>query len=412
MRSALFSRARRSSVPRRTLVFRVLPWPIARAAYAVEKMMSALRVLHLVPSFVGGGAERQLVYLANAQAAMGIDTHIGYVQGGPNLDLVRGGAVGLHRVAGYGNHDPLLMLRIANLIRSVQPSIVQTWILQMDVFGGLAARFMSVPWVLSERASAEHYRGWKNALRRRVAAAATAIVANSETGLEYWRELPASTKRRTIRNIVPLQAIAGAAPVRPSDLGISQDTGQIILAAGRLEPQKNWFVLLDALDLALRKRPAAQAVLFGEGYLRADIARRIASLTSASRIHLRGYSDNLWGWLKRASVYVSLSNFEGTPNVLLEALACGCPVVLSDIPTHREVVSVMEAELVPTTSPAAAAHAIDRVLSAPPPAATNLALSRLQRWSAHNIAGQYAALYREILDGNVQSQPAENRSRT
>jgi glycosyltransferase involved in cell wall biosynthesis len=373
--------------------------------------MSALRVLHLVPSFVGGGAERQLGYLAIAQAEMGVDTHIGYVGGGPNLELVRGRGVNLHRVSSFGNHDPLLVLKIARLIRLIRPSVVQTWLRQMDVFGGLAARISDVPWVLAERASADHYRGWKDDLRRRVASAATAIVANSEAGLEYWKELPTSIGRRMIRNIVPLQAIADAPAVLASDAGTLRDVRQVILAAGRLEPQKNWFVLLSALDIVLRKRSAAHAVLFGEGYLRPEIAAKIAGLPCGDRIHLRGYSDNLWGWLKRASVYVSVSNFEGTPNVLLEALACACPVVVSDISTHREVVSPVEAEFVAVQSPSSIADGIERVLSAEnnPKSSNPSAFERLRRWSAPHIADQYCSLYREIIGRDVQPGPTEGQ---
>lgn len=360
--------------------------------------MSPLRVLHLVPSFVGGGAERQLAYLATAQSEMGVDTHIGYLHGGPNLGRLVGTAAHLHKLEAFGNHDPLLLLRIMRLIRAVGPSVVQTWLTQMDVFGGLAARWSGIPWVLSERTSASGYAGgWKDRLRKRIGLGASAVIANSRIGLEYWNDSPESTVKQTIHNIVPLDAIAAAVPMQ---LDASSGLGRaeaIIIAVGRFSPEKNWFILLEALDRALLSRPNAHVAIFGDGPLRASIIKTISGLKCADRIHLNGYTTELWSWLKVASVYVSVSHFEGSSNVLLEAIACNCPIVVSDIPGHREVLSSAEAEYVPVSSPTAVAEAIERVLSgANRRDSTAAAFQLVQQWSPGSIAAEYCRLYRKI----------------
>jgi glycosyltransferase involved in cell wall biosynthesis len=111
----------------------------------------------------------------------------------------------------------------------------------------------------------------------------------------------------------------------------------LILYAGRLSPEKNVILLLDALVRVLNAAPEYVAVMFGEGPLLNELCRKIAGADMIGRIRLGGYTRNLATWMKRTDVCVSISNFEGNPNVTLEAAAHGCPLVLSEIPAHREV---------------------------------------------------------------------------
>jgi len=363
-------------------------------------LLNEPRVLHLVPSLTGGGTERQLTYLAAAQADAGIETHVGYGHGGPNLQRLAGGRIHLHPLASRGNYDPRLMLRISRLVKDVNPSIVQTWLTQMDVLGGAVARLRGIPWVLSERSAPMAYAGgWKNRLRRVLAKGATAIVANSSVGLAYWHDVPAPTKRLIIRNIVPFQAIEAAQPVTSADSDFLREAEEIIVAAGRFELEKNWFVTIEALRLALRARPKAHAVVFGAGTMRDAIVSTVSSLECAPRFHVKGYTPELWGWLKRASVYVSASLFEGSPNIVIEAVACQCPVVVSDIPGHREFLSDSDGEFAPASSPQAIADAIQRKLSERDGscAVGRATLESIRLWSPATIAAEYANLYLDIL---------------
>jgi glycosyltransferase involved in cell wall biosynthesis len=360
--------------------------------------MKPLRVLHFVPSFVGGGAERQLSYLALSLAELGHEVHIGFLHDGPNLQRLQGTAVQLHRLPAAGNHDPRLLLRTGDLIRRVRPDVVQTWLLQMDVFAGAAARIAGVPWILAERCSAEMYSsGWKNRLRRVLGRGSDAIVANSAVGLEYWRDVPNRNHHRMVRNIVPVDAITATTGL-PQDAGDLLKAPELIVAAGRLHEQKNWLVYFAALRTVLNARPQARAVVFGEGPLEAPLRQLASSYECADRIHLRGYVGDLWRWLKHASVYVSASRYEGTPNVVLEAVACKSPLVLSDIQSHREILSAEQAEFVALESAADIAAGIVRVLDdrARFAARAERAYEAVSNWSGASIAREYAELYREL----------------
>ena len=67
-----------------------------------------MRILHLIPSFAGGGAERQLAYTAGALSDLAVDTHVGYVHGGPNLTFLEKKPVTMHQISAVGNHDPFI----------------------------------------------------------------------------------------------------------------------------------------------------------------------------------------------------------------------------------------------------------------------------------------------------------------
>lgn len=326
-------------------------------------MERTLRVLHLIPSLVGGGAERQLVYLCEALAGTEADVHVAYLHEGPNLARLENANVQLHRITGLSNHDPRICLRVIQLIKSLHVNVVQTWLLQMDVFGGAACLATSTPWLLSERSSAQMYsHRWKFRLRRWIGSKATAIIANSQGGLDYWASTIRSPLNTVIPNVVPLREIA--ARKVPEEAGEVKADRRVVLLVGRYSEEKNLFTALKALDIALARLTDVDAVFLGDGPLRCELERSRDALEYKARIHILGYSTEVWGWLKRASLYVSLSRFEGSPNTALEAIACGCPVVLSDIEAHREVAAHLpNAILVPSSEPTAIADAICRALS-------------------------------------------------
>jgi glycosyltransferase involved in cell wall biosynthesis len=347
----------------------------------------------------GGGAERQLAYLAEALSRLRWEVHVALTRRGSNwARLEQSGAI-IHEVAARTPYDWRVFGALRRIIRHVNPDLIQVWLLQMEIVGGLAALTHRKPWIFSERSSKAAYPlSLKNAFRIAVARFASAIVANSRAGDEYWRNrLGPRIRRHTIPNGVPLAEIAAAPVATVDEMGIAAD-GPLILFAGRLEPEKNINTLLEASKIVL-SRHDAQVLCCGQGSLQSQLEAWIDGEALGDRVKMVGYTPRLWSFMKRASVLVSPSRFEGSPNVVLEAMACGVPLVVSDIPEHRELLDDSSAVLVPPASAEGLAEAVEAVLRDPGAARARarVARDRVTQYGLPMIAQHYSDVYRNVL---------------
>lgn len=358
-----------------------------------------MRILHCIPSMEGGGTERQLTYLVRELVREGCDVHVAVNRGGPNFRALEAAGGTVHQLGPLSNHDPRIFHRLRRTITRVHPDVCQCWLLQMELLGGISSLAAGVPWIFSERSSAEAYPPTvKNALRIRVAARADAIVSNSVDGDEYWRpRVGQGVRRYVVHNGLPLDQMADAPVATDVEAG-AQPGEHLVLWAGRLEAGKNVETLVRALG---RLAPAVRfrAMLCGEGPGRADLEALVAELALADRVRIAGYVPNLWSLMKRASVLVSLSRFEGSPNVVLEAMACGCPLIVSDIPAHRELLNEDSALFTAADDVTLVANRLHSALAdrAAAMRRADLARSRAERHGAVQAARRYLDIYREVV---------------
>lgn len=345
----------------------------------------------------GGGAERQLTYLARGLAAGGWDVHVALLAGGPYLQtLERGGAV-IHFMPVAHNYDPRLLMRISRVIDAVAPAVVQTWMPLMDVAGGFVSSLKGVPWILSERVSNQDYLSpSKRLLREASAQRAAAIIANSWAGERYWAARIPCGSRFVIENALPWEEMDAIAAADLTPFRGGEATG-FIMTAGRYDPQKNYFALVQALQIVARERDI-KALFCGEGPSELAIKAAIDLAGLSDRVLLLGFRQDVWRLMKAADLYVSMSHFEGRANTVMEAAACGLPLVLSDIPEHREMFEDDAAWFVDRHDPALIAQTIKEVL-ADPAAARSRAVkaTRVARqWTVAAMAARYGAVYEEV----------------
>lgn len=142
----------------------------------------------------------------------------------------------------------------------------------------------------------------------------------------------------------------------------------VILGAGRLTVQKDFATLIRAFALLNARRPT-RLVILGEGRLRGELEALAAELGVAERVALPGYAENPHAWMTKAALFVLSSRWEGSPNVLTEALALGVPAVATDCPSGpREILQDGRyGPLIPVADAPALAEAMAATLASPLP---------------------------------------------
>lgn len=106
----------------------------------------------------------------------------------------------------------------------------------------------------------------------------------------------------------------------------------VILGVGRLEPQKRFADLIRAFTL-LRKTHDARLIILGDGSLRSELESMASHVEFEDEIAMPGFVDNPYVFMRHAKIFVNSSGWEGLPNALIEAMACGTPVVSTNCPS-------------------------------------------------------------------------------
>lgn len=175
----------------------------------------------------------------------------------------------------------------------------------------------------------------------------------------------------------------------------------LLLGIGRLEPQKDFITLIRAFARIAPVWPGTLMIL-GEGRQRPVLDDEIRALGLGNRVTLPGHAADVPRWLAQARALVVSSRYEGLPSVLLEAMACGTPVVATRC--SDSVAMVMDqgalGPLVPTGDPAALAQALHQALDRPADA------HRLQARAAAFSLDVAAPLYLDLFDRLVLSRQA------
>lgn len=302
-----------------------------------------MKILYLTYFLRWAGLERQLSYLASELARTGHEVHIAYLSIGHDGGRGDLRQVHCHEIAKTGHYDPLIIWRLVRLIRSIRPDVVQTWHYLMDVFGGLASSLTRTPWVLRDPLPDTDAGGWRKRARIWVAGTAGRIVSNSSEGERYWLAHRPTVPRTIVPNGIPFSEIEDVAPCREA----VSTNGGTVLYVGQLLPRKGVSHLIGSLAAACRESDLS-ALLCGDGPQRDDLQMLASQCGVADKVRFLGQvsKNRVWSLMKAATVFAFLSEHEGCPNAVLEAMACNCPVLVSDIPAHREILDDSSARFV------------------------------------------------------------------
>ena len=225
---------------------------------------------------------------------------------------------------------------------------------------------------------------------RRFFPRADLILAPSRDVVDDAREITGMPpeKFRVIYNPVFRPEITELSREAPEHSWLAEPGAPVVIAAGKLKPQKDFETLLQAFAL-VREQRTARLIILGRGPGKQGLMELAAQLGVSDDFQLPGHVKNPYAWFSRASVFVLSSAWEGLPNVLIEALACGCPVISTDCPGGSS--EILEegrvGRLVPVGDAAGMARAIAETLDSPP--AKDMLLERARDFSYDKAISGY-----------------------
>ena len=276
------------------------------------------------------------------------------------------------------NSSTLRMIRaigpLRKILQSEQPNVICSVLDHANTVAILASRgvqYHSPKVVISVQnpPSIRYGRSWQITSRlllsliERVYPQADRVIALSQGVAEDLLTLIPKIRDRTevIYNAgVDLTVLNGASELPKEELPRS---GSLLVACGRLTEQKGFPHLIEALARVRRVTPA-ELWIIGEGKQRQYLENKIQQLGLTNCVRLLGFQNNPYKYMAAADVFVLSSLFEGFGNVIVEAMACGAPVVATDCPYGpREIIeNSVSGLLVPPANVEALSEAIVRVL--------------------------------------------------
>lgn len=290
-----------------------------------------------------GGAERQLLYLVEGIARL-TDVTVVSLSGSDVVLLPA-----FERLAGVQTVlcpkrpgvDPMLIPRLVAMLRRERPAIVHTYLRTANYWGRVAAYLADVPIRIAGERNIEIERGsLANLLDRMLLSVTDRVVVNTAAIRDYLisTEGLAQAKVEVIRNGVPIsrEFLEPDARTVRSELGLGE-LDHLVVFIGRLAPQKNPELFLEMAQAVLRSGLKCGFLLVGDGPLRATLVNRTRTLGIQDAVRFVGVRNDVPRILRACDLLVLTSDWEGSPNVILEALSAGVPAVATDVGGVREL---------------------------------------------------------------------------
>src|SRR4028118_905703 len=381
-----------------------------------------MRLTLIISSLVAGGAERVISIMANYWAAKGWKITILTFDDGTNQPFYEIDSCVRHIPLSIAGESLNLFVSIWNNLKRIQilqsaiaqsnPDAVISFMDQVNVLTLLAMRFspgtvilqkppwgtrsLNIPVIVSERVDPALYsigRIWEQ-LRRWTYPLADGLVVQTQEALSYF-----SSRLQARACIIPNPVLL---PNRAIDTSDRLVVGRSAIAMGRFTQQKGFDLLLQAFARLSDERPEWTLMILGEGELRTELECLRGSLGLSGRVHLPGVVKNPYEVLMQADIFVMSSRFEGFPNALCEAMACGLPVISTDCPSGpREIIrDGVDGILVPNQDVEALSAAMDRLMS------DELERKRLsirapevvERFSLKKVMGMWEKLLAQVVE--------------
>jgi len=294
-------------------------------------------ILHIASGDIWAGAEAQVAMLAEAQASEGHRVRVATFAGGELSERLSEGGVETRVIdERMGAVHVVRVLR--EWLRSDPPVVVHAHGYKEAILGFLASVGLKVARVRTQHGVPELPFGTRGAMMKLYDAADRFL---GRAFRVHWIAVSDPIEQSLRQDFSPrVHRVANSVSIRPThrapdelraSLGLSDHPGPILLYAGRLEPIKGPDVLIEAFSLVLGNHPDATLLMAGAGSSEEMLRTQIAGRDLGDRVQLLGSRRDVFDLMALADMLVLPSRGEGMPTVILEALACGCPVVATAV---------------------------------------------------------------------------------
>ncbi|MEP6957125.1 MAG: glycosyltransferase [Nitrospirota bacterium] len=373
-----------------------------------------IRIVHVISDLDTGGAEMMLAKLVGAMDRTRFsNTVISLIDEGQLGEQIETSGVAVHTLGmKRGRPDMFALPRLIRLFRTLNPTIVQSWLYHADLLSTLAVKFSGSPTLVwNVRCSDMELKRYSSLTRKvqRVlawwSATPAAVIVNSEAGKQQHERLGYRPRRwEVIPNGFDTQHFHPDSSLRLSlrkEWHI-QEGGVIIALVARVDPMKDHAAFLEAAQQVARARQNVCFLLVGKGTQ--TLAASVAAKGLTDRVRILGYRGDIEGLLPGVDMLCLSSAFgEGFPNVLGEAMACGIPCVSTDVGDARSIIGDTGL-VVPVRAPASLAQAIIDLIDRGPAACEQLgraARARIETdFSLARIVGSYTTLYLDLTSND------------
>lgn len=293
-----------------------------------------MKVIFVIVSMAGGGAERVISILANRFVKKGIEVSIVMTAGNtvvyeldPKVEVFCAGEIT------EGNMLKRLrrVKNMRDLFKKSRESIIIPFGPGTSFFAVLADLFLKHPFIISERndpAACPHPK-----LRNFVYRRADRIVYQTKDAMQCFPQI-----LQKKGSVIPNPLKDGLPEV------FDGERERTIVAVGRLEEQKNYKLLLGAFAKFCQKNSSYILHIYGEGSLEGCLKSRAQELGIASNVVWEGFREDVFSQIRKAGIYVNCSDYEGISNAMLEAMALGLPVVATDCPIGGAAMCIRNGE--------------------------------------------------------------------
>ena len=352
-----------------------------------------MRIAQIMLAQGFGGAERFFVDMTLALAARGHQLlAIGDARGVALPHLVGQANIECVSVRCHGNWDVLARRALRRQLQDFAPQVVQAHLARAAHLGGQAAHALALPTVAKTHnlVDVKYYRD------------IDALVPTTAAQAAHLRA--AGVREAAIRQIPNFSALpAVAAFTRAADMP------WMIKSAGRLVPKKGYATLLDAFAQLRQQGLNARLVIGGDGPEAARLRAQAIALGLRDEVEFPGWIDDVADFLRDAHVFVLPSHDEPFGIVLLEAMACGVPIVTTPTVGPREILDASSACFAARDDAEALTNALAQTLSDYAAAGVR-AEAALVRFRSHYttdvVVARYLELYAELIAEHAGRQQA------